>query len=278
VPPGELMVFWTLLALMTAAAVFTVLWPLSREPHAAGEAAGLAVYRDQLTEIESDRARGFLPTSEAEAARIEVSRRLLGAAEVTSPKPKPSLANRRIASLVALFGIPALSLSLYFYLGAPEFPDAPLAARKALPVERQDIGMLIGRMEERLDQNPEHGAGWELIAPIYMRAGRTGDAIAAQERAIRILGPTPAREVALGEYLRIASGRISAEAKAAFERALALDDKTPPALFYLGLEAEQRGDAAEAKKFWSRIVEHSKENDPWRIPATRRLMMLETKQ
>lgn len=272
-----MMLFWTLLALMTAAAVFALLWPLSREPRVAGEAAGLAVYRNQLAEIETDRARGLLPASEAEAARIEVSRRLLGAASAAVPKAGASLARRRAASIIALFGVPALSLSLYFNYGAPEFPDAPFAERVAVPVEQQDIGMLIGRLEERLAQNPNHGEGWELIAPIYMRVGRTGDAIAAQESAIRILGASAAREVALGEYLRIANGKISPESKAAFERALVLDDKTIPALFYLGLEAAESGNAAEAKKFWSRVIEHAKPNDPWRIPAERRLMMLEKK-
>ncbi|MBY0531526.1 MAG: c-type cytochrome biogenesis protein CcmI [Xanthobacteraceae bacterium] len=272
------MLFWTLLALMTAAAVLAVLWPLSREPRFAGEAAGLAVYRDQLAELETDRARGLLPASEAEAARIEVSRRLLAAASEKAPKTAANLARRRLASIFALIGIPALSLSLYLYLGAPEFPDAPLAERRALPVEQQDIGMLIGRMEERLEQNPNHGEGWELIAPIYMRAGRTGDAIAAQENTIRILGATAAREVALGEYLRIASGRISPESKAAFERALALDGKSSSALFYLGLEAEESGRLADAKTFWSRLVESTNTKDPWRIPAQRRLMLIEKKQ
>ncbi len=273
-----MMLFWTLLALMTAAAVFAVLWPLSRAPKLAGEAGGLAVYRDQLAEIETDRARGLLPASEAEAARIEISRRLLGAAAAEAAQPDADFSRRRLASIIALVGVPALSLSLYLNFGAPEFPDAPLAQRLALPVERQDIGMLIGRMEQRLEKNPEQGEGWELIAPIYMRVGRTSDAIAAQESAIRILGATAAREVALGEYLRIASGRVSPESKAAFERALALDEKSSPALFYLGLEAEQRGNPAEARKFWSRVVEHAKANDPWRIPAERRLMLLERKQ
>lgn len=272
------MLFWTLLALMTAAAVLAVLWPLSRTPRVAGEAAGLAVYRDQLAEIETDRARGLLPASEAEAARIEVSRRLLTAAESRAPEADASLARRRLAAILALIGVPALSLSLYLYLGAPEFPDAPLAARASLPVEQQDIGMLIGRLEQRLAQNPDHGEGWELIAPIYLRAGRTGDAVAAQENAIRILGATAAREIALGEYLRIANGRISAESKAAFERALALDANASPALFYLGLEAEQSGNLADARKFWSRVVERAKDKDPWRIPAERRLMLLEKKQ
>jgi cytochrome c-type biogenesis protein CcmH len=272
------MLFWTLLALMTAAAVFSVLWPLSREPRAAGEAAGLAVYRDQLAEIEQDRTRGLLPSTEAEAARIEVSRRLLSAASAKAPKADANLARRRLASIVALFGVPALSLSLYLYLGAPEFPDAPLAARVSLPVEQQDIGMLIGRMEQRLEQNPDQGQGWELIAPIYMRAGRTGDAVAAQESAIRLLGSSASREIALGEYLRIANGKISAESKAAFERALALDPKSAAALFYLGLEAEENGKLEDAKKFWSQLVNSVPVNDPWRIPAQRRLMLIEKKQ
>jgi cytochrome c-type biogenesis protein CcmH len=272
------MLFWTLLALMTAAAALAVLWPLSREPRVASEVAGLAVYRDQLAEIELDRARGLLPASEAQSAKIEVSRRLLGAASLRPAKAGASTSRRKLASILALTGIPALSLSLYLYLGAPEFPDAPLATRLALPADQQDIGILIGRFEDRLDANPNNGEGWELIAPIYLRAGRTGDAIAAQEKAISILGSTAEREVAYGEIIRIANGRITPEAQQAFERALTRDQNSLPALFYLGLAAEQNGDAASARKFWQRVAELGKAGDPWRIPAERRLMLLEKKQ
>jgi len=271
------MLFWTLLALMTAAAVFAVLWPLSRMPKTAAEAAGLAVYRDQLAEIDSDRARGVLPDSEAEAARIEVSRRLLNAASANTGEAEASVSRRRIASIAALAGIPALSLTLYLYFGVPEYPDAPLAERLARPLAQQDIGMLVGRIEERLEQNPNQGEGWELIAPIYMRVGRTGDAVAAQERAISILGSTSAREITLGEFIRAANGRITAESKAAFERALARDEKSVPALFYLGLEAAERGENDAAVRFWTRVIELTPANDPWRIPAERRLRMLEKK-
>lgn len=272
------MLFWTLLALMTAAAVFAVLWPLSRAPRLAGEAAGLSVYRDQLAEIGRDEKRGVLPASEAEAAKLEVSRRLLAAASGQGTDMKSSAGRRRLASVFALAGIPLLALSLYLSLGAPEFPDAPLAARLSLPVEQQDIGILIGRLEERVEKEPENGKGWELLAPIYLRAGRTSDAIAAQENAIRLLGSTAEREVAYGEMLRIAHGGISAEAKAAFERAIALDEKSAAALFYLGLAAEQDGAHDIARKYWTRIVEISGARDQWRIPAQRRLMLLEKKQ
>ena len=47
----------------------------------------LAVYRDQLAEIESERADGLIAGPEAEAARAEVARRLIRTAErEQSPK------------------------------------------------------------------------------------------------------------------------------------------------------------------------------------------------
>ncbi len=77
---------WILLALMTAAAVFAVLWPLLRKLDATAAIDGndLAVYRDQLEEIERDRDAGLIGASEAEAARVEVSRRLIAAADAAA--------------------------------------------------------------------------------------------------------------------------------------------------------------------------------------------------
>jgi cytochrome c-type biogenesis protein CcmH len=76
------MSLYLILALMTAAAIFAVLWPLSRHPKQEADADhDVAVYRDQLDEIERDRKAGLIAESEAEAARIEISRRLLAAAD-----------------------------------------------------------------------------------------------------------------------------------------------------------------------------------------------------
>lgn len=271
------MLFWTALAAMTAAAVFAVLWPLSRAPREAfGEAAGVAVYRDQLAEIERDRARGLLAGAEAEATRTEIARRLLAAASEKTSPAVAGMVRRRIASIAALIGIPLVSLALYFAYGAPEVADAPLAARLAPPVERQDIGMLVHRLEERLVSRPNDGQGWELIAPIYLRVGRTEDAIAAQEKVIQLLGSSAARQVTLGEALIAQTpGKISTEAKAAFERALGHDAKFSPALFYLGLAAEQSGDRNAARKYWTQVIEAAGPKDMWRIPAQRHLLQLE---
>src|SRR4051812_39499335 len=100
------MTLWFVMALMTAAAIFAVLWPLSRNrPLASG--SDVAVYRDQLDEIGRDRAAGLIGEAEAEAARIEVSRRLLAAADAPAAAPVvPDSWRRRAVAIVALVWLP----------------------------------------------------------------------------------------------------------------------------------------------------------------------------
>ena len=101
------MMLWFIMALMTAAAIFAVLWPLARRmPLRSG--SDIAVYRDQLDEIERDRGAGLIGEREAEAARIEVSRRLLAAADAVAPAlPQDGMTGRRrAAALAALILLP----------------------------------------------------------------------------------------------------------------------------------------------------------------------------
>ena|SRR5437762_4177934 len=97
------MTLWFVLALMTAAAIFAVLWPLARRRARRG-GTDVEVYRDQLEEIERDRANRLIGEREAEAARVEVSRRLIAAADAAAPSaPTGDPAwRRRAAALAAL--------------------------------------------------------------------------------------------------------------------------------------------------------------------------------
>jgi cytochrome c-type biogenesis protein CcmH len=67
--------------MMTVAAIFAVLWPLARRDGDWRSGSDVAVYRDQLDEIERDRAAGLIAEPEAAAAQVEVSRRLIAAAD-----------------------------------------------------------------------------------------------------------------------------------------------------------------------------------------------------
>jgi cytochrome c-type biogenesis protein CcmH len=285
------MMLWSLLALMTAAAVLAVLWPLLRQRSAAAAGLGgadLAIYRDQLEEIERDRALGTIGASEAEAARVEVSRRLIAAAEaagIAEPTQQQKRQGkrigaaaeakrsqddalprrRRLAAAVTLVALPVGAVGLYLAIGSPDLPGQPVAAQMAAAASgNETVEAAIARVEAHLEQHPQDGHGWEVIAPVYMRLGRYDDAVKARTNALRLLGVSAQREADLGEALvAAANGIVTAEAKAVFDDAIRLDPLDVSARFYQGLAAEQDGDRAEAARLWRKLLADAPEGAQW---------------
>src|SRR5262245_43034668 len=258
------MTLWFVLATMTAAAVFAVLWPLGRRaPASAG--SDLDVYRDQLAEIDRDRANGLIGEREAEAARIEVSRRLIAAADQTVPAPAAGAVRRRRATALAgLVLLPLGAVVLYLILGSPDLPGQPQAARHHTPLEQRSIESLVERVEAHLEANPEDGRGWEVLAPVYMRLGRFDEAVKARRNALRLLGANATREADLGEALTgAANGVVTADAKAAFERALRYESGDARSRYFLGLAAEQDGQRAQAAEIWRGLLAQAPQDAPW---------------
>lgn len=263
------MLFWFLFAAMTGAAIFSALWPLSlrRQVGLSANAADIAVYRDQLAEIKRDRSRGLIAEPEAEAARVEVARRLIGASKESGGKLNGgSLQRRRAASMMLLGGIPFMAIILYLSLGHPELPSA-IPSKLTVSPASADVAALVARVENHLAEKPDDGRGWELLAPVYLRSGRTADAVNARRNALRLLGETADRETSLGEAIVVdANGVVTAEALAAFERAVSLDEKQPKARFFLGLAAEQDGRRDDAEKIWQALVTSAPADAAW-LPA-----------
>jgi cytochrome c-type biogenesis protein CcmH len=267
----DVMTLWLVFALMTAAAVFAVLWPLARRERALaaggepGSGSDLAVYRDQLDEIARDRAAGRIGESEAEAARVEVSRRLLAAAdaEAAVPKEVPAAvaARHRLAVLLAaVVVLPLGALGLYLLLGSPGLPERLVAARN----QGQTIEAMVAQVEAHLKSNPNDARGWEVIAPVYLRLGRFDDAINARRKVLALQGETSEGEAGLGEALAMAAnGTVTDEAKAAFDRAASLDHENVKARYYLGVAAEQAGQSEEAAKIWRAMVENAPAGAQW---------------
>ena len=262
------MLLWVLIASLTAAAILAVLMPLSRAPSADNSAAHAArVYRDQLAELERDKAEGRISAGEAEAARAEIARRLIAAdAEAKAgPAQAESRTTRRAVALVALIGIPVLSLSLYLGLGSPSLPGLPLAERLSAPTAPNDIETLIAKVEKHLAEVPEDGRGWEVIAPVYLRLGRADESAQAYRNAIRILGSSAELQSGLGEAILTAEGGIVTEdARTAFEAARGLDPKAPGPRYYLALAAEQEGKNDEAAKELRALLAEAPSDAPFR--------------
>jgi cytochrome c-type biogenesis protein CcmH len=260
------MTLWFVFALMTVAAIFAVLWPLSRGSEAQTEGSEAVVYKDQLAEIDRDVAAGLMGAAEAEAARVEIGRRLLAAANSQDDTPVTrNIRLRRLAAVIALVGLPIAAVAVYLPLGSPQLGDFPLAARSRAPDTTQPLANLVAQVEAHLEKNPTDGRGWNVLAPVLARLGRFDDAVRAYRNSISYNGDSAERRADLGETLAAAAGGvITAEAKAEFERAVALNADDVKARYFLGLAAEQDGRANEAASIWRAMLAKAPADAPWR--------------
>ncbi|GGC73585.1 c-type cytochrome biogenesis protein CcmI [Chelatococcus reniformis] len=274
------MTIWLAFAVMTGIAVLAVLWPLSRRlPTRAGAVDQTAFYAAQLAEIDRDLGRGLLEPGEADAARAEAARRLIrasaGAAPATGGDSEPALRRRRAASAVALSTIPLVAIAVYGAVGSPGLPAQPLAAREAPRAGGMGMAEAVARVEAHLARDPADGRGWDVLAPVYLKSGRAGDAVRAYENAIRLLGETPDRLAAYGEALvAAANGVVEKAARRVFERGLAGDPKSAKAQFYLALAAEQDGRPDEAATRLSALIASAPPGAPWRSTVEAKLAAL----
>ncbi|WP_455272237.1 c-type cytochrome biogenesis protein CcmI [Rhizobium herbae] len=260
------MLFWILVATLTAAVAAVLLLPLLRAAASAEapQSHDVEVYRDQLEELKRDEKNGLISGDDANFARAEVARRLLAATDaVKAAAPvQPVKRGNRLAQLAVILILPVVGLCLYLRTGNPDVPDAPLAARLANP--GNDMNILIARAERQLVANPEDGAGWDVLAPIYYRSGRIEEAAVAFRNALRILGATPVR---LGGYaeslIALSGGLVTNDARDALQKLLAIEPGDPRAQFYLALALKQEGKVPEALAAFEQIVRTSPAGAPW---------------
>ncbi len=249
------------LAAMTAAATLAVIWPLFRTTRHARSGSDVEVYRDQLEEVERDRAAGLIAETEAQAARVEISRRLLAAVDTmdTASQAVDAISaapRRRRLAVASMLTVPLVAGGLYFWLGSPELAfSTQLRAQNNGGAAEQSVESLVAQVEAHLQHDPNDGRGWEILAPVYMHLGRYTDSVTAWRNALQRLGENAPRDANLGEALTAeANGVVTADAKAAFVRAAALDQTNVTAQYYLGLAAEQDGQREQAAKIWRDLI------------------------
>jgi cytochrome c-type biogenesis protein CcmH len=270
------MVLWIGFAVLTAVVVAALLRPLLAAP-APGEpeaSANAAVYRDQMAEIETERARGLIGGAEAEAARIEIARRLLAAADANGNEtPAPARGGTATIAMVVAAALPVLAIAAYLAVGAPGQPGQPHAARSpaSAPGEAPSTAQLIAKVEERLRAMPEDGRGWDVIAPVYFRLERYREAADAFQRALRLLGESPDRLAGIADSHILANdGVVTEAARIAFARLRELAPDRMEPRFWLAVAAEQDGRFDEAATVYAQLLSEGDGAAPWRPTVAER--------
>jgi cytochrome c-type biogenesis protein CcmH len=250
---------------LTALALALLLAPLflRRRGAASRDAYSLAVYRDQLAEVERDLARGVLRAADAEAARAEIARRILalkpGHAE-TGASTMP-----RAAATVAILLLPVAAWGLYWQLGSPSLPDQPFAERAA-PI---DIKEALARLAAHLKEHPEDLTGWLLLARAEMGRGHYGEAVEAYRHAAELSGQRADIAGDWGEaQVLAAGGTVTPAARAAFTAGLGDPETAPRSRYYLALAQMQQGEVKGALEAWVDLAAEAPADAGW-LPLVR---------
>jgi cytochrome c-type biogenesis protein CcmH len=250
---------WIALGVMTLTAALILAWPLFDSRRFKNDSAfALAVYRDQLAEINHDAARGILDEAQARAAQIEIERRILALADAPKFKPAKAPAPSLIVAMAVV--LPLAAFALYPHLGSPGLPGQPaegLADSVAASPE-------LKALQAQIEKAPTDPAAWRAMGEALMAARRPGDAANAFARALGLGDGDPKLASRYGSALVLAAqGHVDDKAKAAFEAALKTDPTDPIARFFLGLAKEQAGDAAGALTDWLALERDLPPNIPW---------------
>lgn len=266
------MALWIGFIVLTAAVIAFLARPFirpsspTRQPHS----ADVAVYRDQLNAIDAERDEGLLAEGEADAARTELARRLLRAAEQESTRQSRAVApaNRpgyKPQAYAAAAFVAIVSAGVYSILGSPNLPNLPHADRIAKSSSGRSMTELVGMVEARLKQNPEDGQGWAVIAPVYMKQERYQDAIQSYANAIRLLGENPDLVAGFAEAVIFANnGTVTPEAQRAYHRLQTLSPYRPEPKFWLAIAKQQDGNLSAAIADLEALLKVSAPDAPWR--------------
>ena len=262
---------WVPLALLTLVVGLMLAMPLIRKirPARPREEYELQVYRDQLRELGEDKARGLLTPEQEEAARLEIDRRLLGASKGRYRLPG-TLPMWQTAAILAV-AVPAVSLGLYFWLGAPGTPDQPLATRTDLvqPRESPELLALFAEQEAAVAEDPENPNVWVQFGRALLVMGRFSESADAFRQAIALGDAGADVQTELVEaLLNEAGGTITPAARQAIDAAIAVDPEHPAARYYLGLERAQAGLVQEAFDVWLALAADTPADAPW-LPLVR---------
>jgi cytochrome c-type biogenesis protein CcmH len=295
------MILWLVLTVMTSIAAVFISAPFIRrlERRQTASSSDVAVYRDQLKEVDKETALGLIDAVQAETAKTEIKRRMLAAGELDDAGLPPLSSGERSFAAIGVTGIVVLGSVGLFALTADlepppsalPIPPKPLAAtslEKSAPKmeapsnpappsaialaanstrrsqsQLPPVEEMIQRLVARLQRNPKDVEGWRVLGWSYFSTDHFTEAAAAYSRAIE-LNPDSAdyRDARTDALIHAASGVVTQEAQNATEETLKIHPKDARARYFKGLALDQAGDKAGALKEWKELLSELDSSDP----------------
>jgi cytochrome c-type biogenesis protein CcmH len=289
-----MIIFWLVCAIFVAIALAFVLPPLmesSTNTDASSEKeANIAVYRDQISELETDLATGIISREQFDQDRDEIERRLLD--DMTSSGAAPSqplkqAKDGRGAVYAVALGLPILVVALYLRVGNPyaaptlETASAPAMETASAPamaptangeMSQQRIEANVASLAKRLEQNPGDLDGWNMLARSYMSLEKYAEASSAYEKATALKADDADLWADYAFSLAMASNKkLQGKPAELIEKALKIDPENPKALELAGSAAFEAHDYKRAIEYWQKLLERLPANSEVTESLTQRI-------
>ena len=247
-----MIVFWVVAIALAALTLVLMLRPLlfskTRQQRSRKD-SNISIYRDQLRELEVDRAAGTLADADYQTARVELEARLL---EDAVPDAAPARSSSRALLLTIALAVPLCAAVLYAVVGTPG-AIGPRSDPHAF--DEQQLTTLVERLAARMRENPDDAEGWRLLGRSYAALGKFPEAFDAYGKAA-VRKPRDADLLAdMADVLAtMRPTRLQGEPEKLVLRALEIDPNHLKALALAGTAAFDRKDFDGAVRYWSRML------------------------
>lgn len=270
-----MMMFWVVAIIMIVVALLVLAAPLlgwiRRPASATRTEVNLSVHRDQLRELDAERADGTLSEEQYLGARSELENHVLE--DSTSVDvPVLSLGNRKSTVLIAAAAIalPVLAISLYLVLGTPLGVDPQNAisgsqqagTEQPHQISQEQIEAMVAKLADKLKSRPNDSEGWVMLARSYTAMQRFDEASAAYAH---LAGLLPNDSMVLADYadvLAMSKKSLQGEPEKIIQKALKIDPNNLKALSLAGSASFERKDYRDAVKWWQKILNQIPADSP----------------
>ncbi|HET8783621.1 MAG TPA: c-type cytochrome biogenesis protein CcmI [Pyrinomonadaceae bacterium] len=266
-----MILFWLICALFIVIA-FAFIMPTAMQRNESSQKAiaderklaNIAIYRDQLSELEADLKNGIVSQDQYTQDRDEIERRLLEDTASTAPATRKAAAlqatNKNTAYAIGVL-LPLAAVIFYFQIGNPKAvtdPTGGVSATRSAPTgerTQEQIEANVTALAERLKQNPSDAQGWAMLARSYNSMSRFGEAAGAYAKATEL---QPNNADLMAEYAFVSAmanqQRLDGQPTELINQALKIDPENAKALQLAGSAAFQAKDYKKAIAYWERVL------------------------
>lgn len=261
----QFFIYAALLMMVVAAFLVPPLWKKQRPgvTPANRQAANLGIFRDQLADLEREKAEGTLSDADFTQARSELQRRLLDEVEPeTANKASLIDGSSRKTAVALLFALPVFAFAGYMLLGKPAALDPSLVTAQdsgnggQQQMTPEEIDAMVAKLAERMQANPDDLQGWTMLARSYKVLGKYDLAAESYAKAESLVSKDPELLASYAETLAMAGGGkgLAGKPRELVEKALKIDPKHGHSLFLAGAAAMEAGDRKQGIAYWEALL------------------------